>query len=99
MEASITSSTQEFSNANPDETITEISLAADYYFNRELGLGAELQSNSGDDAGDEGLGLGINVSYFFDPNYFIQLSYQTFSADTSGEPDEVDRELAFSARF
>jgi hypothetical protein len=91
--------TEEFSTLSGDNTNTRVSLAGDYYFTPQFGLGAIVVLNTGDAARNEGTTYGINASYFFNPQFALMATYETFSADNAAGRDADTMQLNFAARF
>ncbi len=91
--------TEEFSTLSGDKTNTIVSLAGDYYFTPQFGLGAMAELNSGDAAINEGTTYGININYFFNAQFALMATHETFSADNTAGRDADRMQLNFAARF
>lgn len=90
---------QEISTVSGDQTNTRVSIAGDYYFTPQFGLGAVVVLNTGDAEINEGTTYGVNASYFFNPQFALMATYETFSADNAAGRDSDRMQLNFAARF
>ena len=99
LEGFIQSVTEEVSGLSGDETNTRVSLSGDYYFTRQFGLGATAVFNTGDAERNEGTTYGINAGYFFNPQFALEVAYETFSADNTAGRDADRLQLNLVARF
>ena len=89
----------EFETATTSEINTIIDVAFDYYFNRSISVGAEIEINSGDDKAEEGNAVGINASMYLTPVFSVYASLNQFSADNVDGDDNDKVLLGASARF
>ena len=90
---------QEISTVSGDQTNTRVSIAGDYYFTSQFGLGAIVVFNTGDAEINEGTTYGVDTSYFFNPRFALMATYETFSADNAAGRDSDRMQLNFAARF
>jgi hypothetical protein len=81
-----------------DEQNTEFAVAADYYFDRAIRVGAGIGINSGDNVAEEGTTISVNINAFLSPLASIGFNFEQFSAD---EQDNDDQTIAmnFAIRF
>lgn len=70
-----------------------------YYFNRRISLGGELEINSGDEKDEEGKTLGIDFNTFITPSFSINISFEKFFADNDEGEDEKTFFFGILARF
>ena len=89
----------QYDDGTTDGSNTIIGAAGDYYFNPRLSVGGGLTLNSGDNVSDEGNTYSLRSSIFFNPQYSLRASYETFVADNDGEEDIDMISLNFAARF
>lgn len=78
---------------------TDLAVAADYYFNRSLSVGAGIETNSGDNDADEGNTYTARVRYFITPQFSVAASYDKFAAGNDAGEDEKTLDLMVAARF
>ncbi|MCI0506815.1 MAG: putative porin [Gammaproteobacteria bacterium] len=81
-----------------DEQNTEFVVAADYYFDRAIRVGAGIGINSGDNIFEEGTTISVNINAFLSPLASIGFNFEQFSAD---EPDNDEQTIGmnFAIRF
>ena len=82
-----------------DDTNTVVSLAGDYYFTRQFGIGPLAKLNTGDAERNEGITYGFRTSYFFNPRFALMFTHETFDADNAAGRDADTTQVNFAARF
>ena len=96
-QASLTSSDVDINATS--ETNTVIEFSGDYYYNQSINVGASLEMNSGDDKGDEGKTLGLNLNMFLTPSFAVFVEFNQFNADNISGDDSDEVVLGGVARF
>jgi predicted porin len=82
-----------------DGSNTVLGVAADYYFNPRMSVGAGLALNAGDDVGAEGNTLEIRSAIFFNPRFSVRAAFEQFFADNDNSDDEQAISFNLSTRF
>lgn len=91
---------RDFDDGTTDGSNTIIDLSADYYVTNMFSLGAGISFNSGDEQSEEGDTFTLNLTNFFNENYYIDVNYEKFSADDKNFSDDEDGwDIYFTARF
>ncbi len=78
---------------------TNVALAVDYFFNRNVSAGVGIASSSGQDKDAEGRTYSANVRYFITPQYSVQAAYDRFLNANAGLWDYKSYSVTFAARF
>lgn len=89
----------QFDNGIDDGSNTIIEVSGDYYFNRKISLGGELEINTGDYKDDEGKALAIDFKTFLNPSFSIDVGFEKFLADNDEGEDEKTFFIDILARF
>ena len=67
--------------------------------NRQVSIGAGLETNSGDDKDEEGKTFTVGFTAFLNPGFSVHAGFNKFPADNSSVADEDAWEIEMTARF
>ncbi len=84
---------------DPDRDDKYYSLAATYYINQHFGFGGEYQVLNSELAFAEGNLYGVNLSYFFTPQFYLAGTYRKFKNDLTAADDFSYTNLSANLRF
>ncbi len=89
------------SDEGVDETTTNhsLELLANYYLNRDIGIGASFLNNNGQDHSSAGRAIGLELSAFITPKIAVVLAATQFSARSDDGVDSKDFALSLKGRF
>ncbi len=86
-----------------DEKASNINsaLSVDYYFNRGLSAGIDVERGAGEIQGFEGMTYGVNVRYFITPRLSVSVGYDKFfnAHNDEGFEDAKSYDAVIAARF
>jgi hypothetical protein len=86
-------------NQGVSETNKEFEILFDYYPENTIGVGAGLESNSGDDLSDEGKTITLRTQVFIDPKMAFSFKLEKFDSDNFPGDSSDEIEFGFVSRF